>query len=532
MILDNTNILNSPVRRLAAKVELYSGSTLVADYTPYDALKEFEIERVGEENKFFGFGICQKQKIKLIDKDRLINITTDNSFKNYLSSGGSLINSFPRFYVTEVNRAENTNELSITAYDKLYNKFAGAHTVSELQLKAYTVREFAEACAELLNLNGIEIIGVGENESCFTDYYGAGANFEGTESIRDALNRVAEVTQTIYYINSNETLVFKRLDINGAAVLTIGKEDYIKLDSSTNRRLTAINHITDLGDNVGAALPQTGSTQYIKNNPFWELREDIDILVNNALAAVGGLTINQFECNWRGNFKLEIGDKIELITKDNEVVNSYLLDDTIEYNGGLTQKSQWKYTASDEGTFINSSSLGEMIKETYARVDKANKQIDIVASETSANSEAISQLQVNTSSITTTVSSLQDTVAGNNEAITALNSKVEAQITAEDVKLEIAKELENGVDKVITKTGFTFNENGLAVNKANSEMKTTITEDGMQVYKNNNTVLTANNMGVDALNLTATTYLIIGNNSRFEDYGSNRTGCFWIGGQS
>ena len=60
-------------------------------------------------------------------------------------------------------------------------------------------------------------------------------------------------------------------------------------------------------------------------------------------------------------------------------------------------------------------------------------------------------------------------------------------------------------------------------------MKTQITEDGMTVYKNEDAVLTANNTGVDAVNLHATTYLIIGNNSRLEDYGSDRTGCFFIG---
>ena len=52
----------------------------------------------------------------------------------------------------------------------------------------------------------------------------------------------------------------------------------------------------------------------------------------------------------------------------------------------------------------------------------------------------------------------------------------------------------------------------------------------MQVFKNDEAVLTANNIGVDAVNLHATTYLIIGNNSRLEDFGDNRTGCFWIGG--
>ena len=55
----------------------------------------------------------------------------------------------------------------------------------------------------------------------------------------------------------------------------------------------------------------------------------------------------------------------------------------------------------------------------------------------------------------------------------------------------------------------------------------------MSVYKNEEKVLIANNEGVKAANLHATTYLIIGNYSRFEDYtnidGEVRTGCFWIG---
>ena len=62
-------------------------------------------------------------------------------------------------------------------------------------------------------------------------------------------------------------------------------------------------------------------------------------------------------------------------------------------------------------------------------------------------------------------------------------------------------------------------------------MNTQISENGMQVFKNDTAVLTANNIGVDAVNLHATTYLIIGNNSRFEDYGE-RTACFWVGGNS
>ena len=54
----------------------------------------------------------------------------------------------------------------------------------------------------------------------------------------------------------------------------------------------------------------------------------------------------------------------------------------------------------------------------------------------------------------------------------------------------------------------------------------------MTIYRNDDEVLVADNVGVNATNLHATTYLIIGNYSRFEDYvrdGDERTGCFWIG---
>ena len=51
----------------------------------------------------------------------------------------------------------------------------------------------------------------------------------------------------------------------------------------------------------------------------------------------------------------------------------------------------------------------------------------------------------------------------------------------------------------------------------------------MTVYKGGEEVLVADNEGVKAEDLHATTYLIVGRNSRFEDLGYDRTACFWIG---
>ena len=247
-------------------------------------------------------------------------------------------------------------------------------------------------------------------------------------------------------------------------------------------------------------MAQSGSTQIVRDNAFWELREDIDSVVEDALTAVGGLTINQFACSWRGDFLVEIGDKLAIETKNGDFVYSYLLVDTVEYNGALKEETEWSYVEDDSDTESNPTSLSDALRQTYARVDKANKQIEMVVSKTESNAEKISQLVLDTESINASVSKTQEMMNESMEATNAdiqtLTNKVEATMSAEDVRIEIQKGLATGTDKVITSTGFTFDEEGLTVSKSGSEMETTITEDGMIVYKDDEAVLTANNKGV------------------------------------
>lgn len=90
-----------------------------------------------------------------------------------------------------------------------------------------------------------------------------------------------------------------------------------------------------------------------------------------------------------------------------------------------------------------------------------------------------------------------------------------------------------GASKVVTSTGFTFDETGLTITKSDSSFYTQIDDNGMEVKYNDNAILVADNQGVSAQDLHARTYLIIGDQSRFETYTKNdseRTGCFWIGG--
>ena len=148
-----TNAINALRRSAIAKVELYSGNTLVNTFDG-NTISNIEISRAGEESKFFGFPVSHQATIKLVDGKRELEITQAHSFKIYegvkLSDGTEELKPFPRMYVKEVTRDENNNELTIKVVDILDT--ATQHTVSELSIAApYTVKDYAEAAAFFLD---------------------------------------------------------------------------------------------------------------------------------------------------------------------------------------------------------------------------------------------------------------------------------------------------------------------------------------------------------------------------------------------
>lgn len=522
----NSNIpTSSSISAIKAKVELYDGSTLVKTCTCSDYLQDFIVSREGDTSKFFGFGVAHKVATALIDTDRTLVVNPGNTLEIALGDGTTFDYPFPTLYIVEVEREEKSNNITCTAYDALYK--ANNHVISELNLVApYTLRDLATQIATLI---GLEVIGLDE---VFDITYPEGANFTGDEALRVILNAIAEVTQTIYYVNNENKLVFKRLDKDGDSVLTITKSMYYELSTQTDRTITGICNATELGDNVYSG-DDSGIVQFVRNNPLWENRTDIGSLLDTALTRVTGLTITQLDCDWEGNHLLEIGDKISVVAEDNSLVNCFIIDDIIDYQGYINQITAWEFTQDKAATAANPTSIGDKINQTFARVDKVNKEITLMVSDVTETKNAVSELRVTTSGINATVSNLEtqteDSIDALNNTITNLTKEVNLKVDADAVSITVAQALEEGVDRVKTSSKqYTFDDTGLNISSSDSEISTVVTEDGMRIYKNTTEVLTADNQGVVATDLHARTFLIIGENSRLEDRG-NRTGCFWIG---
>ena len=167
------------------------------------------------------------------------------------------------------------------------------------------------------------------------------------------------------------------------------------------------------------------------------------------------------------------------------------------------------------------SEMRRELGRARAEITKTASEITLMVQDrTSVISSDLNRLEENTNESLDSV----------NQSIQELTERVGISVTPDQVEIAIEKKLTQGVDSVTTKTGFTFGDEGLTVNKTGSEMTTQVTEDGMTVSRSGTQVLVANNQGVQATNLNANTFLIIGGKARFEKYGADRIGCFWIGG--
>ena len=103
---------------------------------------------------------------------------------------------------------------------------------------------------------------------------------------------------------------------------------------------------------------------------------------------------------------------------------------------------------------------------------------------------------------------------------------------ATQVEIAVQTIAREGVDRVVTGSGYRFDSEGLHISKAGQEIVNRMDNTGMFVERAGKPLLSAGASGVRAADLQAENYLIIGEHTRLEDYSdgldSRRTACFSI----
>lgn len=334
--------------------------------------------------------------------------------------------------------------------------------------------------------------------------------YDNNYTFRDVLDEIAQAAagmiafvgdqlDVIYPTDSGETI-----DGSNLKTLKMG-ESYGPVNSVVLARSPQEDNIYRQNS---SSVDTYGLTEIrIENNQIMDShREDF---IDGILSKLLGLKFELYELESFGIGYLNLGDFFTIKTPDGVSHKALMLCDDLKITQGLTETSRMEAPEVTETDYSAASETDKLLNKTILKVDKQAQEIMALISRTS---------------------NVEGDIGGLAKQVTDM---AEVKMDAESVRIEISTAVTdavNGIDSITTSTGYTFNQDGLHINKSGEPMENVLDNTGMYVNRGDDNILTANNEGVVALNLKSKQFLIVGNNSRFENYGSKRTACFFIGG--
>ena len=207
--------------------------------------------------------------------------------------------------------------------------------------------------------------------------------------------------------------------------------------------------------------------------------------------------------------KVRAGDIIAVSDRDGNKFTTYVM----------------KVVVSPSGTTI--SSTGDKSYGSNAAV--ASEKYSNLTGKVLEMSKTVDGLKVTNKDLTGRVGTLElNTETFQVQIREDVDNLTKIAMTPEQVDIVVSDAV-SGIDSIKTSNGYRFDKDGLNIRKDGEAMHNTLNHEGMYVRKNKEDILVADKDGVNAVNLTARKYLIIGNNARFEDYQGGRTACFYVG---
>ena len=409
---------------------------------------------------------------------------------------------YGKFYVTDTKFNDEDDTWEIHAYDPMV-RFMTDYALHLDYSEGITVKGLLNAICDVFDVE------------CGTDtFYNADQlideekYLDGTYTYRSVLAEIAQCAggtiafkpdgklYVLYPFNTAETI-----NTNNMRTFQIG-EDFGEVNSIVIARTPQEDNIYIQNE---ASIEANGLCEIkIENNQIMDShREDF---LEGLSSALMGLLFTEFSFDTFGYCYYDLMDRIYVSGYTKPYEKLIVLNDSIEISQGITETISCKRPDETETDYKYASTTDRVVNQTILRVDKQDQQITAFIRRTE-------QLEG---------------VANNNTA--QITHMSQMMMDAESVNIAISTAIGN-IDEVTTSTGYTFNADGLTITKQGEEMETTIDNTGMYVKQNGSNILTANNVGVDAVNIKVNQYLVIGDNSRLEDYMSNRTACFYIGGE-
>ena len=428
------------------------------------------------------------------------------------------------FIVTDVSESDTFESVNVTAYD--YGlKFANPYTTA-LNYSAGNVTLF-QVIQEICTNCEVEL----ENTSLPNGTFIVDSNqFVNGEQFGDVVAQASGINGMFATINSNDKLEFIFTNETNEII-----EDYIELNNKRDTHpITSVLVATseDL-ETAGAvlkdeALIEQYGEHWLKIYSYGFAYSTIKCqqLVEAIFNQVKGFGYSSFKSEYSFFPYLSLGDKIKLKNKDGSLVNSIVLRYETNY---------------DEITFEAPSIINAAVDyELPETPEITSKKALIIADQ--ANSK-ITSITTQMEEIDVTVNNNYQELQKKFDGYTPIEKTVELETsvvrlqTDTYTKTQIDTKLTDGsVTKVLSTSG-TFDADGLTIEQTNAKTKGNFNASGLKIIDNTSsigeTLLFAGydesrkETVVETANINVSHYLVIGTNSRLEDY-EDGTGVFDI----
>ncbi len=324
-----------------------------------------------------------------------------------------------------------------------------------------------------------------------------------TLSGKDVISSLCELNGVFGHIDRKGLFAYVSLPGRDSAEVVDGSRylscEFEEFETEFISKLQIRQEQNDIGVVVG-----DGANAYIIENNFLVYGKDpndLEEIARKILAKITNISYRPMKVTLLGNPCLEVGDAILIHTKTKDVFG-YVFERTIKGIQSLKDSIQ-----------------AQGVQQYSEKVNSMQREINQLRGKTNALEKTVEK----------TLAKISDVEKGMATTIEQTSERVKIEIEAATKNLsnlqeEVAKNTEN-----INKTTYEFGTEDFTVAKEGEEIETHISHKGMRVLHNKKEKLTANNEGVKAEDLHATTYLIVGDNSRLENYKKKRTGIFWIG---
>ena len=359
---------------------------------------------------------------------------------------------------------DNTFEITLKDNSILLDKKYNANSIIEINGGKATLKQLLE---DICSQCEIEI----SHNLETNDFSGHDLEFNFVDSSitgRNYIGYIAEQSGCFPIINRDGELDF--IDIRTTGIRKIPLEAIEKYD---------IGDLYSLGnvlyeDGIRKFEAKTWGTHkgneilYVDTkNPFISVKEQImKVGYNASYFKYRSLKTGKV----LGNPKIEPYEFIEfdIPTENNEVENvRSLANHTLTYSGVLTMEFETKINI--EKMQENVTKTGEATFQRWARteVDNLNNLIKEQVSNTQQNTELINDLNGTVEAQRTLIEQTTQTITAQGEQIKILNTNIQ--------------NINGNVTEVTTTTGFTFDKDGLSIEKSDSPNSSKLNEKGFEV---------------------------------------------------